>query len=320
MFRVFDCSNSSTRPSNRGFGGPVMNEFVALMHKYAPAYGFEFINNANDADIIFTNDVFPVDVRDLGIPMVKRMDGIFWQHDLIHRNHAYNESAMMADGVIFITEYSRNSLKTLYPNEFNQLRNHVVSTHWTDPTDIPKVNISDVQTPTVFVAMATNWNRPEKRVNELIKFASTHDVVIHLIGTTDGIKLPSNIIPHGYLTSSEAVSSVFNQSHAFINLTCKDAATKTVCTAINHGLPVLYAGSGGVGELVQNYGMAIEENDDIQILDHIPQLNPDKVHSGYMKFMNEYSKYKRVLPSVNTSKMMVKALRQYFMYMIHILS
>jgi len=313
MYRVFDCSNSSSRPSNRGFGGPVMNEFVELMHKYASAYGFEFVDSADDADVIFTNDVFPPHVQNLDIPLVKRMDGIFWQSDLVQRNNAYIEAALMADMVIFITEYSKNSFDTLYNNEFHQLKDYAVATHWTDPTGLPKVDISDIQIPTVFVAMATNWNRPEKRMNELIRFASTHNVVIRLIGTSDGIELPPNIIPYGYLTSTDDITNVFSQSHAFINLTCKDAATKTVCTAINYGLPVLYAGSGGVSELVKEYGLGIEENNTIEVLDYIPQL--DEVHSGYMKFVGKYAEYKRNLAALNPTELMHNSLKAYFSHM-----
>lgn len=294
-----------------------MNEFVALMHKYASAYGFVFVDSADDADVIFTNDVFPPHVQNLGIPLVKRMDGIFWQENLIQRNNAYIEAALMADMVIFITEYSRNSFKTLYNKEFHQLRDHTVSTHWTDPNGLPKIDISDVHVPDIFVAMATDWNRPEKRINELIRFAYNHDVIIKLIGTSDGINLPPNIIPYGYLTSIDDITGVFNQSHAFLNLTCKDAATKTVCTAINYGLPVLYAGSGGVGELVKNCGSAIEENNDIEVLDYIPQLKLDEVNFGYMKFIREYSEHKKNIISLDTIGTMRSSLRSYFMHMIH---
>lgn len=195
-----------------------MNEFVALMHQYAPQYGCLFVDDLDEADVVFTNDIFPSYVRGRGVRLVKRMDGIFWQKDLMYRNIPFIESASIADSVIFITKYSKDSLKAFYPTEYERLTWNVVH-HWTDPgifTKIPR----KVDVPTVFTAMATNWNRSEKRLDSLLMFAELFPVTIHLIGTSDGIDLPRNIIPHGYLIDSSEIYNVMKQSHAFINLTC----------------------------------------------------------------------------------------------------
>lgn len=309
MIRIFDCSNSAERPSNRGFGGPLMNEFVALLHKYATNYNCVFVNSSDDADIVFTNDVFPSYVRNKSIPLVKRMDGIFWQSDLVHRNHPFIESATIADAVIFITEYSKNSFKSFYNNEFQELKYNVV-THWTDPESFNLIE-NTVEKPTIFSTMATDWNRPEKRVAELIKFANHFPVIIHLIGKSDGIELPSNIIPHGYLSNSADVYDVMKQSHAFINLTCKDAATKTVCTAINHGLPVLYAGSGGVPEMVLDNGVSIYERDEFEILDYIPSLDISEFEIAYDRFIKSYSQLCNNIKNNKTDRLHV-SMNKYF--------
>ena len=44
MVRIFDCSNSIDRPISRGYGGPIINEFVSLLHKYATDFGCIFVN------------------------------------------------------------------------------------------------------------------------------------------------------------------------------------------------------------------------------------------------------------------------------------
>ena len=84
---------------------------------------------------------------------------------------------------------------------------------------------------------------------------------------------------------------IIDSCDAFINLTCKDAATKTVCTAINNRLPVLYANSGGVGELVGPYGLGIPEKDEIEILDEVPGLDPKKVDVAFTEFKERYYEY-----------------------------
>lgn len=310
MIKIFDCSNSSERPSSRGFGGPMMNEFVSLLHKYAPKYGALFVDTLDEADVVFTNDIFPSYVRNKNLPLVKRMDGIFWQSDLVHRNLPFIESATIADLVIFITEYSKNSFKSFYPNEFENL-NYTVATHWTDPESFPLIDIK-VEIPTIFSTMATNWNRHEKRINDLIKFAEMFPVTIHLIGNSDNIQLPDNIIPHGYLSSASSVYDVMKQSHAFINLTCKDAATKTVCTAINYGLPVLYAGSGGVPEMVLTNGVAINEHDSFEVLDYIPSVDADEMEIGYLDFINCYPRLVENLKTFNPRLKLDTALNAYF--------
>lgn len=286
-----------------------MNEFVALMHQYAPRYGCLFVDELDEAGVIFTNDIFPSYVRERGIRLVKRMDGIFWQKDLTHRNLPFVESASIADSVIFITKYSKDSLKAFYPAEYESLTWNVVH-HWTDPGSFPKIPRS-VDAPTVFTAMATNWNRSEKRLDDLFKFADLFPVTIHLIGTADGIDLPQNIIPHGYLSDQTEIYSVMKQSHAFINLTCKDAATKTVCTAINYGLPVLYANSGGVSEMVGRYGVGVCENNDFVILDHIPSLSQDALTDAYNRFLHQYT-YLCDSIARDTEDKLGKALEGYF--------
>lgn len=309
MIRIYDCSNSSERPSTRGFGGPVRNEFVELLHKYAPNYGCVFIDVIDCADVIFTNDIFPSYVRNKSIPLVKRMDGVFWQQKLFARNRPFIESATIADRVIFISEYSRDSFHAYFPIEFDKLK-YTVATHWTDPTDYPKVTIK-CDAPTQYVAMATDWKRPEKRYDELLTFANRYPVYIHLIGRADVPDHP-RIIKYGYLGDPIDIHRVMSMGHAFVNLTCRDAATKTVCTAMNCGLPVLFAGSGGVGELVQSGGSCIDEYSVFDILDYIPCIESDSMDRGYQLFKQNYQIYVDTLRQFDGVRQLDYALNAYF--------
>ena len=100
--KIHDCSNSSERPANRGYGGAVENAVVTMLKRYAPAFDSEFVDDPHHADLIFTNDVYPSNIVHLDIPRVKRMDGVFWQHGLKHRNVALNSAALISDHVTHI--------------------------------------------------------------------------------------------------------------------------------------------------------------------------------------------------------------------------
>ena len=134
--KVFDCSNSVARPNTRGYGGPVENAVVTMLKKYGREYGVEFTYDAPNCDLIFTNDVFPRYELGLGKPLVKRMDGIFWREDLIDRNVPYNLAATDADHVIFVSDFSRQSLRDLYP--LLKLKSSSVIVNWVDEELFPK--------------------------------------------------------------------------------------------------------------------------------------------------------------------------------------
>jgi hypothetical protein len=287
MLNVYDCSNSDERLLSRKLGGPVINEFVGLLHKYAENFGIKFVTYLDNAQVVFTNDIFPKVVLESGLPLVKRMDGVHWQKDLVNRNFPFIKACTQADSVIFITEYSRKSFETLYYGEYKQLKDYQVIRHWTEALHVGKRRLN--KEPVRFCAIATDWSRPEKRLHELVNFAYMYpETEIHLIGKCKE-QLPTNMISYGYVGNDlMKFQDILDLCDAFLNLTCKDAATKTVCTAINNKLPALFANSGGVGELVGPYGLGIAEKDEIEILEEIPALDPKEVYKGYAEFKYQY--------------------------------
>lgn len=286
LLRIFDCSNSSERPANRNFGGPIQNEFVGLLHKYSKKYDCVFLDSVDEYDVVFTNDVYPSYVLTCDKPRVKRMDGVFWQNELKERNEKYNLAAKQSDLVIFISEYSKKSFETLYGYS---LEKSVVITHWVEKK-LGYFHNGDFNN--TFFAMATDWKRKEKRFEELVKFSKLTGCKINLVGTCD-FDVSENIIKHGYLESgSDEFLNVLKDSSAFLNLTCKDAATKTVCQSINYGLPVLFSNSGGVGELVGNCGIEIKEKDEIEFLDSVPPIDEQEMIEGLYQFKNNYDELK----------------------------
>jgi len=290
LFKIFDCSNSDERPSHRGGGGPIMNDIMRYLHENAASYNFQFVDIASDADVIITNDVFPSSVVGLGIPLVKRMCGPFWQKDLQARNEPLNKAARLANKVIFITEYSKKQYLHCYQDN---LQNYTVVKHWADSAQFNDryCNKPDVFT---FIACATDWGRKEKRLIDLLTFANIYssDCNLNLIGRIDdNIKLPDNVYKFGYL-EEHGVWGMMNVSNAFINFSYRDAATKTVPQAISCGLPVLFADSGGVYEMAGEYGIGIKDSHSLDIENDVPRLKYSALRDGHDKFFEMYSSIK----------------------------
>ena len=287
MLKVYDCSNSSERPTTRGFGGSVTNEFVAELHIKSRQHNVLFINDKHRADVIFTNDIFPRWACQKSQIRVKRADGIFWQKILQPRNIPSILAIAQAHTTIFISNYSKAAYEALYSSA--NTRQFVIH-HWMRPPgQFPKHTLQNAR-PVNLLAMATNWNRPEKRFSALRQFARLFpSTKILLVGIPPQEDIPENIYPCGYLdTTSPRFLSLAASCDAFLNLTCKDAATKTVCVATNLGLPTLYSCSGGVGELVGSFGHGIYEYDKIEILDEVPQLQDQHILEGYDIFCKQY--------------------------------
>lgn len=288
--RIFDCSNSTLRPEHRGFGGPVHNDIMRYLAKYAPMFGAEFVTNISNADVAITNDVFTPDVMASGLPRVKRMDGIFSRQDLIDRNSNLNEAAVLADHVIFISDYSKASFHILYPNL--TLKAESVALNVADPEEFSPIPF-DISSPKdinhlVWGCSATNWHRPEKRFEAILMLSKLlpADNQIMVLGDNRDLEgkgfnsLPDNVSVTGYLADYTEYSAHLEKCDVFANFSYKDPAPKTVCQAIACGLPVLFADSGGTGEIVQNCGIAIPEKDFICFEKDIPPISEKSMQAG----------------------------------------
>lgn len=276
LIKIFDCSNSAERPMNRGFGGPVENTIVRDLKKYASLYGYAFADDIGDANIIFTNDVFTRDAEiyalDFGIPSVKRMDGVFFQDALRYRNESLNLAAQQANLVIFISEFSRDAYNILYDKQ-QPLVNQCVILNWVDDTVFKFEDHSFQTTPERFIAAATSWNREEKRLNAIIELACKNpSKEFHLIGDTREIeiKFPTNMFSVGYIEDESMLCDVLSDMDAMICTAFRDAAPKTVAQGLAVGLPVFYANSGGVPELVRSNGLSFGARDVHKFYDKIP--------------------------------------------------
>jgi len=282
LTKIYDCSNSAERPPHRSESfGPKENDVVRGLKKHCKLFGCEFVDKPEDADVLFTNDVYPASVLKLDKPKVKRMDGVYWHKDLIERNNPLNTAAIQSDAVIFISRYSMESFKVLYGSDI--LKKATVALNCVDTDVFFPMDVYSND----WVASASNWGRQDKRFEDLMFFAEEliPDGTLYLIGNCDA-KVPPNVLKYGHLDSEERMGQILNIGGAFINLSYRDPAPKVVCQAINCGLPILYADSGGTNELVDAYGVGIGIKDESKLVFEslTPRLKESDMRTAFDTF------------------------------------
>jgi glycosyltransferase involved in cell wall biosynthesis len=283
MIKIFDCSNSNSRhQDHRGFGGPVENTIVTDLKKYAYDYNFVFVDNILNADVVFTNDIFTPESIASGLPLVKRMDGIFFQDTLLKRNDKLNDAARQADLVIFISEFSKEALHILY--QITLLKETVIL-NWVEQSTFAYNHRTGI--PKIFIASATSWRRAEKRLNGILSLAIANpNKQFRLIGKLDKIQLPNNVVSLGYLHNDVDIASALCNADAMICTAFRDAAPKTVAQGLATGLPVFYADSGGVAELVGGNGLGFTDNNKHTFYSETPNIQIDQMIKAFDIFCN----------------------------------
>ena len=285
-YKFYDCSiNSvSNKTHNKDSLGPVQNDIMKDLNQYSNLFGFRRTYNHEEADIFITNTTYPYKILDWSkkhsIPKIKRMDGIYWQNNLIHKNQKLNDAALMSDHVIFISEYSKKTLKTLYGIS---LYNSSVILNNADDSVFYSKEKQDFR----IVSSCSNWERDGKRLGYLIELAKNIKEEIHLIGKCD-IDLPGNMIKHGYIEDQKQMSTIIGESHLFISLFYRDAGSKVTCQAIKCGLPVLYVTSGGLNELVRGNGVSVNDDTSISFRNNVPSLDMDEILEKYNELKDSY--------------------------------
>lgn len=292
--KIYDCSLNSFAPKHRSESlGPKENDLMFDLKRYQDVLGVVFIDDYKLADRIITNTTYTPEIinwsKKNSIPLIKRMDGVFWRYDLIDRNIPLNEAAHQSDNVIFISKFSQDSYHKLYGTN---LKNECVILNNVDET-IFKPDEYDIRRNHIRIwgTSATNWCRDEKRPSDLLKFADmiSDDERILTIGKSLEINHPK-IIGRGYFTDYNELSEEINCVDAWVNFSYRDAAPKTVLQAISCGKPVLYANSGGLHELVGDYGIAIDDNKEIDFSYNNHELDFNIVMEKYELFKRNYEK------------------------------
>lgn len=319
--KFIDVSNISNNFSRHY--GPKENDIVRYLKQYATEYGHRVSYCWKEADVVFTNDVFPDTYNKDGEPFpgkfkVKRMDGIFTHPDKVQRNELLNRAACQADHVIFISRFSAESYFRLYDPERTSLKAWSIIPNEVDHNIFfPGHQWSNELR--FVVASCSNWSRPEKRLPELLYLAELDpEVTFTIIGEIEPRNLPSNIRVLEYLKTPLQIAQALRDADAMVSLFYKDAHPKTMIQGVYCGLPVLHTASGGQIEIpavgnrvidtsaINWYAFDSEENS-------IPSLNLNILADGWNQFKCEYEENKKAAMQFRGRDRFHAMLRNYYL-------
>jgi glycosyltransferase involved in cell wall biosynthesis len=343
--KIYDCSNSEASLKGKArLYGPKENDILRYLKQYASEFGHVFVQNPNDADVILTNDIFPESFS--GKKKVKRMDGVFARTDVVHRNEALNQAAQEADHVIFISDYSRDSYFQLYDPDRKTLKGWTTIPNEVDPSvfypDTRVVERKGKHTsfsyhPKRMIAIASDWSRPEKRLEDLIVLAEiAPEIEFVLVGkapdnwpqqnvslyyngepVSGRIKYPKNITIKGYIDTPQGLARELREADGMVSFFYKDAYPKTMVQAKYCGLPILFAGSGGQNQMGAA-GIQVPDIGSISFHELVPRLNPVDISSAWQVFEFSFKVLKKAAMewAVNDREVAFKSmLTRYFMAM-----
>lgn len=301
MVNYYDCSINelSNHHHIRSNMGPKENDIMRGLATYAANFGYKRVYNYEEANIVITNTTYTDDILNWcdknNIPKVKRMDGIYWKNDIKYKNDSLNIAAQQSDIVIFISEYSRRALRMLY--NYTPSNNYVIVNDVDELIFYPMLN--KCRERFTSISSCTNWNRSEKRLVSIIDLAvkNPQDDFL-LIGLCDQ-ETPPNIQKIGYIDDQSMMSEIISSADIFIAPFYRDAAPKVVSQAVKCGLPILYSSSGGIGELVGEYGIKVLDDESIRFDDLVPDLD---MSQGYKKIKNLNKLEHKTSPYILTIK------------------
>ena len=255
----------------QNFAVRLSREFVNL--------GIKVTNKKPDINIVFVKGFKK------GCKNVLRLDGI-WMNtklDYIKKNRKILNNIKKADGVVYQNLFCKKSVEKFC----GKAKNSTCILNGANPKDflIKQKNIKP------FFFAACRW-RPHKRLRDIIDgfllsdLEKTYDLII--------AGVPNCIIKHpsikflGKLSTNK--TQMFTAAcEGYVHLAYIDWCPNSVVEAIVAGRPVLFADSGGTGEIVKNNGIRITDKKwNFSAINHYnpPALDLNEVAVGYNDLLN----------------------------------
>jgi len=236
-------------------GGP--NSFGRKLVKQF-SNNHDFVRNERDAQISLC---FIESLRNLDIPRVQRLDGIYYntRGDYKSQNHNILETFKKSEGIIYQSIYG----KKLIDKYFGEHKNSKIIYNGADMSVIENANpitppkgINDVW------SCAASW-RPHKRLLDNIRYFLEHkkegDILL-VAGDTPHVVKDSSIYYMGILTQ-EQLYSVYKSSKYFLHLGWLDCCPNVVVDARACGATIVCADSGGTREIAGLNAVVIAESE-----------------------------------------------------------
>lgn len=110
--------------------------------------------------------------------------------------------------------------------------------------------------------ISAGWDKNAERFKDLMKLAKKldNDTRIVLVGgISDEIELPSNIIPLGYVNSTDELAKLYSQADVYVHLSHRDTFGKVIAEAMSCGTPAIVYNTTACPELIgEGCGYVVE--------------------------------------------------------------
>jgi glycosyltransferase involved in cell wall biosynthesis len=220
--------------------------------------------------------VMPAPLRSLlrlGIKFPKLHDVCAFLANLYNRNYGSFVRIVLADFVIYQSEYARTVHSRFFPRKPNQVI--VNGCRMAPRLAVPADRNDEIRV----ITICDEW-RPSKRLGELVRFArwarEERKVPIHLtilgysgsLPPCDADNLRRTIETTSWITTlprfkdfTGTVGAALDAADVYMTFTFRDTCPNTVIESMAHSLPVVGVRSGGMPDIVGDAGRLIGSGD-----------------------------------------------------------
>ena len=264
------------------------NSFASRLSNQLLKWGHQVVHDGRIADISL------VFIEKSGMPLAKkvvhRLDGIWFSPNQFHtHNINIKDTYEKADHVIWQSEFDKQMTTKWWslPKSGSVIRNGASFEFEKDIQLQEKIQFLKQKHEKIFVCSA-NWH-PQKRLQSNI------DLFLHLkerlyptsclivMGSNPGI---NKTIPDLYATGNiphNLCMQIYEACDWMFHLAWLDHCPNTVVEALMCKLPVICSSSGGTKELIQDYGLVLNEKSEYDFslvdYDNPPTLNVAQIES-----------------------------------------
>ncbi len=268
---------------DRPFGGA--NSFIANLRRYFLATDVSITDDINsDYDILMLNSATRApgklfrykeiaNVRRYGysslfslIRKKKRKIKIVYRLDGLRKIYAGIEHEMddlqlkcfpLADHIVFQSEYSHE----VFENIAFVGRNYSIIHNGVDQALFNMKQKSKWDGSSALKIMSCSWSRnPGKGHRMISEISRIGGVRVTFLGHWAEEVDRASVVLLG-AQNHHRIAAEFKRAHIFLFPSLNEACSNTLIEALSCGLPVLYADSGGNGEIAEKYGVKLNEQD-----------------------------------------------------------
>ena len=234
----------------------------------------------NRADILFSTITLP---KKITCKSVLRIDGFYWHGGNVkQRNLPIIDSIKRADGIVFQSQFSRNCADSLKCN----IKASTIIYNAIDLNHINNIPPKNIQPGIVATA---DWRATKRPSSICLGFIESQlDLPLYMVGNCSQKIKHKNIHWLNNVCPTEVISILKANKYA-VHLGAYDNCPNSVIEQLACRLPILYAGCGGVPEIVANNGVSLGILNNWHIGEetkNIDNLDKTLVSNGFKQLIN----------------------------------